>query len=402
MTKVSFRFWRNLSHHHLVAKAFASLILWLLLSATSVAFAEERVGRFCPDCMDQASARLVAKSMAPPAPGPGCGGGISLGVGDDTVVDFSDADDDTIVDSSAADDELTSCIGPVRRVFIVNQNTGVVYAFEVRTEGSTPGTIYLPIVTSAIMSAEEELITQHVIDVRLTWDAVMYDLAQQGGSALVSDLQSLRSPHGAVLQGFEDCPTGTALDAYLSQSGIADLGSAIGLYAQLSLAPFDGLPDRRTFINRLTGINIQGLSFGLGFEWEPTQPNPTLHYEFFPVSEGMNNDTLAFELEVFTSMQGDIVVSAQFVPQASRVAGGIGVPQFEQGATLDPCSAQKVLDAMQASGATYHYPSWDPDPSPFPTDLAPPGGGFMNICSRTFTVRVDGQVVSTHTILVFC
>lgn len=173
MTQVSFLFWRNLSHRHWSAVVVTSLILCLSLSLASIAHAQEREGQFCPDCMDQASAQLVAESMAPPpASGPGCDDFIPLGLGDDTIAASSDEDDYAV-----------SCIVPVRRVFIVNHHTGMVYAFDVWTEGSGPNA------APAAISAEEQLLVEHAIEVRVAWDATIEGLAQGGAQALMREMR---------------------------------------------------------------------------------------------------------------------------------------------------------------------------------------------------------------------
>lgn len=341
------------------SRAVKVLTFAILLVLASAAIAGERVGRFCPDCRNQASAQRVAVSTA---------------------------------EASFADGESGG------RIFVINHLTGQLFAFNVSPGNSRPRAVL------SRMSPDERAVAEAIIELRSAWEEFVRDL---GALLLEAGLigNALKRSPVSFASADPSCPVGTALDFHLAPHLMADIISQINELATATAETrLDFMTGTSFRVDRLGGVGVMMPTGGFAAQWEPrpARGNPLFVKKLDQSETVFNEDRLVFELGLHSATNGQVFVNSEFVPELSRVAG-LQIPDFEAGAQLDPCSAQKVLGAAQDSGATFHLPPHDPNPSPFPTNVVPPGAGIdRRICTRTFGVRADGQMVSTHTIKLFC
>lgn len=364
-----------------------------LLAMASAAVAGDRIGRFCPDCMNEASAQIVAESMAPPpVTGPGCGGIIPL--------DFGKEDAQNALNAESAEDSAEAfnvCTPPTRRVFIVNHFTNNVFVFDVWTEVSLPNAIAVE------MTPEEQEIVNAILGLRLAWDDFIDDLEHLMNDADLVDAMQI----GLVTPSIQEdpfCPEGTALDVYLDPDLMLDALNQMQIFAEVAAGgEFDAIPGDS---HSITGIGITASKGGGGFnvQWETDKHDVGFVRRRFDVSEHPDPfipDRLTFAVNLLgPDTFGEPVYSINFVPEASRVAG-MPLEGLNSGATLDPCVAHKLEAALDELGATYHMPPSDPTPIPFPTNIVPPGSGH-NYCRRTMAAKVNGQVSYTFSVLKPC
>lgn len=359
-------------------RLIVGLAVVALTGFSTTAFADQAptISKFCTQCVDESSARAIAKTMAPSPSG--------------------DCDDDPLgsgEESRATGDHVQNCSPVYRRVYLINHLDNKVYSYEVWIEHSMRAAVAVPLTNA------EQVVSDRVIELRLAWDDLMEGTIVEPGEGLVPQGEWGASD---MIQNDSDCPSGTALDAVLNPHIMQDYKELIVSAAVQELPPF---PQGESWISRLSGIGAQALGFGMSAQWESDGEGHTLFEYEFEVSEVQNPispDRLVFDVEFLGETgSGAPMLDIQFNETASRAAGQQYTALESGGAVTNECALAKIEEALSQQGYTFHVPAGDPAPSPFPENTTG-GGGGPSICTKTLAAKVNGVTQYLITVYVPC
>ena len=308
---------------------------------------------FCPNCINESSARQVALTHAPPA-----------------LCDYGNPPPFPPV----------SCQPVYRRIILGNHLTRQRFAFIVGTIDSFRQTAE----PDSLSPAEQRVIDQ-IFDLRHDWESMSLEWVVENGTVQAG--AAGRIPLKSQTTGGGSCPSNTALDHVLNPSFMQLLKDAIVLRTMNRLAEHasDGNPQ----VRRATGVGVSLGGVGFSFQWEnPNQNNFTASFGF-PVSEVDTpiRDVLVFRVELLGMNLGTPILEVDFAPGASRAAGAFVDDLLNGNVTVSsPCIFDKLED-LQISNPDLDFRFGGPigDLVDF-NHLGNLGGG--KVCSRTMCASV--------------
>lgn len=248
--------------------------------------ATETKGFFCSNCVDFESARQQAIEYAAPL---SCSGdGLSLDP-----------------------DSGLECFAPDRRVVLGNHLTGQVFAFIVTRDSDSP---WAASADEFMLSPAEHEAYRKTLNFRKDWEALVAQGIELPPQLLIQD------------EG-DDCPQGTALDAYFDNGRQKDIRAQISADVSAQLQEYkDNTPWFRKLSDGLTfGMVHKGVGVRLAV---PGSDNVEWVFAFtFQESEVGNlfniPDRLVYEVVELAGMDGagNTILSIDLREDLSRVAG---------------------------------------------------------------------------------